>query len=185
MSSKSDWGPALWRYLHIVASYCEDPNAFCGLLRSVSLTMPCPDCRNHLIKYLLRFPPESTICGVNKATVYIFDLHNHVNTLIGKPTLSRSDAAAMYGEMTVPPPPPPPLQVTSSLSSLQRPLVPPLIQPPALRPMAPATVRLSRFGRGGGGGFTHASIAATGGMPSPFTRPPPPTPARGLRYRRQ
>lgn len=183
MSNKSAWGPALWKYLHIAASYCEDADAFCGLLRSVAQTMPCPECRAHLAQYLSRLPPESTIRGehpVDTATVYVFDLHNHVNGLIGKPPLPRS--AMRDGEVSV-----------AALSQKASPPVQAAPQPAPLIRRRAATAKMttaaavpppSSRNRSNHHNMVGSitTVAAAGGLPPPSSRQTP-TPARGLRYR--
>lgn len=154
--NKSEWGPALWKYLHISASYCEDADAFCRLIKSVAQTMPCPECRKHLVQYLQRTPPEATIrsdAPATGASNYIFDLHNHVNSLIGKPPLQKNT-------MTTPPPPRP-SRVTKKSNTTT-----------TLLGMRHRTLT----GQKRTPAFAAAKTASAAVVP--------PTPARGLRYRR-
>ena len=82
---KTVWGPALWLYLHVAADFCDDPEAFASLVLSLVGTLPCPECRKHLKEYTSRMLPSSSIIDKTSAVRYIKDLHNHVNSLIGKP----------------------------------------------------------------------------------------------------
>lgn len=83
-SKKSVWGPALWLYLHTAADFCDDPSAFSSLIMSLAGTLPCPDCRKHLKEYTAQFPPTTAILDGASAVTYVQELHDHVNTLIGK-----------------------------------------------------------------------------------------------------
>ena len=83
--TKNVWGPALWLYLHAAADFCDDSTAFASLINSLVGTLPCPECRKHLKEYTSRLPPGSAITDKPSAVRYVKDLHNHVNSIIGKP----------------------------------------------------------------------------------------------------
>lgn len=187
-NNKSSWGPALWKYLHISASYCEDAEGFCSLLRSIALTMPCPECRKHLGQYISKFTPEASIRGENPseaATTYVFDLHNHVNALIGKPPLPRStlrdDHQALGAAAAAP-----------SARSQQHPPIPVHAAPPPQQHIPMATRRRVLVKTGILGNRSRAAATVSAAAPSTSSsvvnaaltnRAVRPTPARGLRYR--
>jgi len=188
-NNKSSWGPALWKYLHISASYCEDAEGFCSLLRSIALTMPCPECRKHLGQYISKFTPEASIRGENPseaATNYVFDLHNHVNALTGKPPLPRStlrdDHQALGAAAAAP----------SSRSQQHPPTIPVHAAPPPQQHIPMATRRRVLVKTGILGNRSRAAATVSAAAPSTSSsvvnaaltnRAIRPTPARGLRYR--
>jgi hypothetical protein len=85
MDKKSVWGPALWLYMHVSADFCEDSDAFCVFLHTLTKTLPCPDCRRHLLAYLEKNPPAQVILDSKSASAYVRDLHDHVNMITNKP----------------------------------------------------------------------------------------------------
>ena len=86
--SKATWGPACWTIIHAAASSCdaEDTSGFSAFLQSLTLVLPCPDCREHLRTYLSNHPPD-VITDAATASRFCFDMHNYVNRVTGKPTL--------------------------------------------------------------------------------------------------
>jgi hypothetical protein len=84
-SSKSTWGPALWLYMHVAAEFCSDPKAFCVFLESLTKTLPCPECRQHLLEYTQKHSPSNAIVDALTASSYVHNLHNHVNVMTNKP----------------------------------------------------------------------------------------------------
>lgn len=97
--AKDIWGPALWQFLHITAASIEDVDAFVELLRSLTKTIPCPDCRKHLKQHLIKFPPEEYIINSINANTYMFILHNMVNERIGNPIFSDRVYNTLYGPL--------------------------------------------------------------------------------------
>jgi hypothetical protein len=75
--SPKEWGPRLWRYLHIVAArhnIAELREAFKVVIRR----MPCPACRIHTSDYLMTNP-------ITEPTDrYVWEFHNEVNRRTGK-----------------------------------------------------------------------------------------------------
>jgi len=83
-SKKSVWGPALWLYLHTAADFCDNPEAFSGFILSLVGTLPCQECRKHLMEYTSRLPPAATIRDATSAAEYVRKLHDHVDMITGK-----------------------------------------------------------------------------------------------------
>ena len=79
-------GPGLWASLHA----SESPSW--ELIRSITLALPCGDCRGHWIKMLAESPPEFGE-GWFAWTVLA---HNAVNQRIGKPPMSLASARARW-----------------------------------------------------------------------------------------
>ena len=97
-AAKAVWGPACWTFLHAAAAACEDVEAFGALLAAVQKTLPCPDCRAHMAAYLREKPlREGEAKAAEAASLYVFEMHNHVNTTLGKDTASALALKQLYG----------------------------------------------------------------------------------------
>lgn len=142
-SKKSVWGPALWLYLHTAAEYCDNPEAFSGLVMSLVGTLPCPECRKHLKDYTTRLSPVTAIKDVATAVQYIRDLHNHVNTLTGKEAKTTATTVPSQ-QLSVPAAPAPRQRGSGLLSSTASARPTTWYSPPRYGPRAPRTVTVSR-----------------------------------------
>ena len=94
---RSVWGPALWTFLHTSAASLDSPEAYVQLLRSLVLTLPCPECRQHVQDFLQLQPPEPAIHDAASASRYLFEFHNGVNSRLGKPLAEPRLLHARYG----------------------------------------------------------------------------------------
>jgi hypothetical protein len=98
--SPAEWGPRLWRYLHIVASR-HNVDELRDAFKIVIRRMPCPACRIHTSDYLMEHP-------INEPTdVFVWRFHNEVNRRTGKEQFPRSGLTAYKSVAKKPPPPPP------------------------------------------------------------------------------
>lgn len=86
--AKSVWGPACWTFLHASAAMCVEPEDFQELLFATQKNLPCPECRAHMASYLRRNPPRERVCDSSAASLYVFEMHNHVNAALGKEVAS-------------------------------------------------------------------------------------------------
>ena len=77
--SKDNWGPSLWKFLHITAPVIDDVEAFRELLLLLSRCLPCKVCRQHVTEHLVSFPPLDFIKNNKQASAYTYLLHNKVN----------------------------------------------------------------------------------------------------------
>jgi len=85
------WGPALWRSLHTMAENIEDTesaHAFAHLVQSLQYTLPCKECKKHLILYIQKKPV--VLYSKQDCIQYIDDLHTDVNTRLGKTTVTKA-----------------------------------------------------------------------------------------------
>jgi len=108
--SKDFWGPRLWRMFHLLAEI-SDRGDVSGLWRKwftqTANIMPCEKCRKHLREFI-RFKPFIRFQDPTKnkekvrdhIRTEILNLHNHVNTNIGKPVFTEEDLANEYGGKT-------------------------------------------------------------------------------------
>ena len=85
------WGPSLWHFLHTLSfNYPVNPTEknkkeYMEFIKSLQFTLPCKYCRNNLSGNL-----KKTNFSIQKMknretfSKYIFELHNHINTMLGK-----------------------------------------------------------------------------------------------------
>ncbi len=146
-SRKSTWGPALWLYMHTAAEFCDDAGAFYVFLGSLTGTLPCPECRRHLLEYTSKHPPAQVVVDAKTASAYVHDLHNHVNILTKKPQIPLPQST----------PKPPPAQRhwggstgRTPAPAFGRPMMPPQViasgRAPPRAPRTPVAPRLRRHG---------------------------------------
>jgi hypothetical protein len=97
--SPKEWGPRLWRYLHIIASR-HNVDELREAFKVVIRRMPCPGCRIHTSDYLMEHPIKEP------TDVYVWRFHNEVNRRTGKEQFPLS-ILSMYKSPAKKPPPPP------------------------------------------------------------------------------
>lgn len=91
-------GPGTWTHAHSVAyGMPEVPDqtqkdAFERMITDWTILFPCPTCRGHLKKHLEKHPVRPHLGSRRAMFDYTVDLHNVVNHVLGKPTVS-SDVA--------------------------------------------------------------------------------------------
>mgnify|MGYP001192353927 FL=1 len=86
--SPDTWGPHLWSVLHSLPESVESVPKIRKCLEN--LCLPCKDCQDHYESFSAKRPP-SLIKDRTEAFQWIFDLHNDVNTRLGKKTLDMND----------------------------------------------------------------------------------------------
>jgi hypothetical protein len=85
------WGPSLWHFLHTMSfNYPNEPTSlqkkqYMNFILSLKNILPCKYCRINLIKNFKAIPLKMN-CMKNRYTFskYIYDLHEHINTMLGK-----------------------------------------------------------------------------------------------------
>lgn len=87
----SVWGPSLWHYLHVMSfNYPIKPtkiqkNKYKQLLLNFQYTLPCKYCRINLKNNFKKYPLIDKIFeNRNNFSRYIFNLHEHINKMLGK-----------------------------------------------------------------------------------------------------
>ena len=87
----SVWGPSLWHYLHVMSfNYPIKPtkiqkNKYKQLLLNFQYTLPCKYCRINLKNNFKKYPLINKIFeNRNNFSRYIFNLHEHINKMLGK-----------------------------------------------------------------------------------------------------
>ena len=99
----SEWGQAAWKFLHI-ASYAMPETEYdvLGIRNAIThfgSLLPCEECKTHYNNYIDDNNPTrvETQADFQK---YLVDLHNDVNTRLGKKTVRLDEAEAMYSKYT-------------------------------------------------------------------------------------
>jgi hypothetical protein len=85
------WGPALWHTLHTISfNYPAQPDArtqrrYHRFLRSLRHVLPCRHCRDNFRTNLreVGYGPH-VLRSRESFSRFVFNLHNHVNTMLGK-----------------------------------------------------------------------------------------------------
>ena len=85
------WGPSLWHYLHTMSfNYPnnptqEDKKHYMDFIFQLEYVLPCKYCRINLKKNFKKVPLKmSTMKNRYTFSKYIYDLHEHINTMLGK-----------------------------------------------------------------------------------------------------
>lgn len=93
------WGKSFWLFLHYTSLtypiYPNDreKNDFKNIIDALTRLLPCTQCKNHIIEILKYHHLTDEILSIKlKLIVWVYDLHNTINVLTGKPILSFEDA---------------------------------------------------------------------------------------------
>ena len=85
------WGPSLWHFLHTmsfnypVKPSCEDKKNYMDYVKSLKHILPCRYCRENLTRNLKETNfSMSDMRSRESFSKYVFSLHNHINTMLGK-----------------------------------------------------------------------------------------------------
>lgn len=85
------WGPSLWHSLHTmsfnypVKPTCEDKKNYMDFVKSLKSVLPCRYCRENLTRNLKETNFDiSDMESRDTFSKYMFNLHNHINTMLGK-----------------------------------------------------------------------------------------------------
>ncbi len=96
------WGQYLWRTLHTI-TYTFDPKMPSNLREKyvrffyvLKDFIPCPICRAHYTKRCDLNPPEKNMKTTDMLVSWLNNLHNEVNTGLGKPNIPKKYADNYY-----------------------------------------------------------------------------------------
>jgi hypothetical protein len=90
----SAWGPIFWNAIHIVTlgypsnPSAEDKEGARKFFESLATVIPCPICREHYKKHIAESPVEPALDDKGRLIHWGWDLHNRVNEMLGKPTIT-------------------------------------------------------------------------------------------------
>jgi len=96
------WGQYLWRTLHTI-SYTFDPKMptnlrekYIKFFHVLKDFIPCPICRAHYTKRCESNPPERNMKTTDALISWLNNLHNEVNSGLGKPNIPKKYADSYY-----------------------------------------------------------------------------------------
>ena len=96
------WGQYLWRTLHTI-TYTFDPKMpsnlrekYIRFFHVLKDFIPCPICRAHYTKRCDSNPPEKNMKSTDMLVSWLNNLHNEVNTGLGKPNIPKKYADNYY-----------------------------------------------------------------------------------------
>jgi hypothetical protein len=85
------WGPAMWHYLHTMSfNYPvhptkEDIKHYSEFILNLQYVLPCGKCRKNLTQNFKKLPlKHKDMISRSTFSKYIFDLHELINTMLGK-----------------------------------------------------------------------------------------------------
>ena len=96
------WGQYLWRTLHTI-TYTFDPKMpttlrekYVKFFHVLKDFIPCPICRAHYTKRCESNPPERNMKTTDALVGWMNNLHNEVNSGLGKPNIPKKYADSYY-----------------------------------------------------------------------------------------
>ena len=100
ITPKSHWGNYLWGFIHTITiiDYTNNVNyntIIIDRLHSITNVFPCPKCKETYKEYLLKLNNIDTRSPMS-LFYWSVDLHNAVNTKLGKPTMTYSQAKNIW-----------------------------------------------------------------------------------------
>ena len=99
------WGPLIWHFLHIVSMNFpvhptrEDKLKYFRFIQSLGDVLPCGPCRNNFVKNIKQSGFGIHVLSSRfEFSKWMYNFHNIVNIMLGKPRYSRSfsDTMNMY-----------------------------------------------------------------------------------------
>lgn len=100
------WGPPTWIFLHTVTfAYPENPTIddkknMYNFFKNLSPILPCDRCKVNFDKHLQKYPLNNeTLCSRASLSRWLVDIHNEVNILTGKPTMTYKEAEDYYNRL--------------------------------------------------------------------------------------
>ena len=97
------WGPHLWYFLHTISFQFPikptwtEKKEMTDFLVALQYILPCEHCRFHYKNYLLDYPP--TLENQTQFIMWMINLHNNINTRLGKPTKTYEEVLEFYQEV--------------------------------------------------------------------------------------
>ena len=99
----STWGPNVWSSIHYICIGSPevfsdtDRTNYTNFIMSLQHVLPCNTCQEHLAENLSKVPlDEHALTGRDGLFEWSVNLHNTVNTMLNKKTMSLEDAKALW-----------------------------------------------------------------------------------------
>ena len=96
------WGPKTWRLIHCVGqNYPSNPTIvekkqIIQFIYIIPYILPCSKCQYHFLKQLREYPIKNHLNSKKTLSLWLYRLHNNVNSQNNKPTLSYKEANKLY-----------------------------------------------------------------------------------------
>lgn len=97
------WGPHAWIFLHsITLSYPEcptekDKDNIKNFFNNLQHVLPCGSCRTHFNNNIKKYPlTDKILCSKEAVVKWLVDIHNEVNILNNKSTITYNDFLYKY-----------------------------------------------------------------------------------------
>jgi hypothetical protein len=101
MNIHKAWAPHTWKLLHCMAShihtdyFLQEKNNIISIFKSICENLPCPQCRNHARKFILRI--SFNVINTKDLLIRLFfDFHNHVNIITNSPIFNINSLDSYY-----------------------------------------------------------------------------------------
>jgi hypothetical protein len=103
MTEPKIFGPKLWFLLHnAAAQYPDNPtqgwkDVTKSMIIGIPLLVLCNKCKSHIMEWMAENSPLDEVVKNNSTLFrYFLDMHNAINTRLGKPTWSLDRAIEKY-----------------------------------------------------------------------------------------
>lgn len=99
------WGPIFWHAMHIVSlAYPAQPSpadkaGAKAFFESLVHVLPCPVCREHYREKIAKTPVDGALNNKGELILWVWEIHNDVNTMLGKPTITVDEFLAHMREL--------------------------------------------------------------------------------------
>ena len=96
------WGSHLWFSLHSISfNYplfptIDDKNNYKNFFLSLKETIPCSICKKNYKRHIIEHPIDNFLDNRKKLVYWVIDIHNMVNSEIGKKILSYDNVIKKY-----------------------------------------------------------------------------------------
>jgi len=99
------WGNGLWIFIHTIAiNYPEKPSPIdkknvYNFFTNLENVIPCEKCKNNYSLHMKQLPLSSHLNNKNDLFKWTVDMHNMVNSELGKPILTVEQVKNIYKNM--------------------------------------------------------------------------------------
>jgi len=99
------WGPYVWAAIHLICMGAPDVLSSADQLNyktffnNLANVIPCDICRTHLKENLEKFPIDPHLATKNELVKWSIDLHNLVNSQLGKPVVAFEVASKKWRDV--------------------------------------------------------------------------------------
>ena len=101
----SIWGPHLWFIMHLISFEYPiqpteyDKRIYHDFYTSLKDVIPCEDCRKHYRDHITKYPLTPHLDSRDNLVKWVIQVHNFVNTSIGKPTYTIQQVMEIYKDL--------------------------------------------------------------------------------------